>query len=171
MISDVTFAVFHYPMADLLWVSCRYAWLTHIHQSTCEYNFLTYGATFCPISDCHSGSLAFILIHNFSPLPRKHFGSFHVSCPPTCYTPRRVSVQKHFVKCVSKHFHENKQNNFNQYLNQTPTQPITPDKHWLSPKVSHIFKALHNTVLKVCILFRHQYAKFYLQCAMWKLYA
>ena len=91
MISDVTFAVFHYPMADLLWVSCGYAWPTHIHQSTCEYNFLTHGATFCPISDCHSGSLAFILIHNFSSLPRKHFGSFHVSCPPTCYTPRRVS--------------------------------------------------------------------------------
>lgn len=62
MISDVTFAVFHYPMADLLWVSCGYAWPTHIHQSTCEYNFLTHGATFCPISDCHSGSLAFILI-------------------------------------------------------------------------------------------------------------
>ena len=91
MISDVTFVVFHYPMADLLWVSCGYAWPTHIHQSTCEYNFLTHGATFCPISDCHSGSLAFILIHNFSPLPRKHFGSFRVSCPPTCYTPRRVS--------------------------------------------------------------------------------
>ena len=67
MISDVTFVVFHYPMADLLWVSCGYAWPTHIHQSTCEYNFLTHGATFCPISDCHSGSLAFILIHNFSP--------------------------------------------------------------------------------------------------------
>ena len=65
MISDVTFVVFHYPMADLLWVSCGYAWPTHIHQSTCEYNFLTHGATFCPISDCHSGSLAFILIHNF----------------------------------------------------------------------------------------------------------
>ena len=92
MISDVTFAVFHYPMADLLWVSCGYAWPTHIHQSTCEYNFLTHGATFCPISDCHSGSLAFILIHNFSSLPRKHFGSFHVSCPPTCYTPRPVSL-------------------------------------------------------------------------------
>ena len=92
MISDVTFVVFHYPMADLLWVSCEYAWLTHIHQSTCEYNFLTHGATFCPISDCHSGSLAFILIHNFSPLPRKHFGSFRVSCPPTCYTPRPVSL-------------------------------------------------------------------------------
>jgi len=57
MISDVTFVVFHYPMADLLWVSCGYAWPTHIHQSTCEYNFLTHGATFCPISDCHSGSL------------------------------------------------------------------------------------------------------------------
>lgn len=92
MISDVTFVVFHYPMADLLWVSCGYAWPTHIHQSTCEYNFLTHGATFCPISDCHSGSLAFILIHNFSPLPRKHFGSFRVSCPPTCYTPHRFPL-------------------------------------------------------------------------------
>ena len=65
MISDVTFAVFHYPMADLLWVSCGYAWPTHIHQSTCEYNFLTHGATFCPISDCHSGSLAFITFRHY----------------------------------------------------------------------------------------------------------
>jgi len=92
MISDVTFVVFHYPVANLLWVSCGYAWLTHIRQSTCEYNFRTHGATFCPISDCPSGSLAFILIHNFSSLPRKHLGSFGVPCSLTCYTPRQVSL-------------------------------------------------------------------------------
>jgi len=92
MISDVTFVVFHYPVADLLWVSCGYAWQTHIRQSTCEYNFRTHGATFCPISDCPSGSLAFILVHNFSSLPRKHLGSFGVPCPLTCYTPRQVSL-------------------------------------------------------------------------------
>lgn len=92
MISDVTFAVFHYPMAGLLKASRGYVWPTHIHQSTCGYNFPTHGATFCPTSDCHSGSLAFILIHNFSPLPRWHGGSYRVPCPPTCYTPRPISL-------------------------------------------------------------------------------
>ena len=91
MISDVTFVVFHYLLADLFWVSYKCTCATHIYQNTCEFNFHTHGATLCPISDCHSGSLAFILIQNFSSLPRKHLGSFSVPCPPTCYTPRRVS--------------------------------------------------------------------------------
>ena len=66
--SGVTFVVFRYPTADLFRVMREYAWLTHIHRNTCGYNFHTHGATFCPISDCPSGSLAFTLIHNFSSL-------------------------------------------------------------------------------------------------------
>ena len=92
MMSDVAFVVFHYPLADLFWVSCKCTCATHIYQNTCEYNFRTHGAILCPISDCPSRSLAFILIHNFSSLLRKHFGSFSVSYPLTCYTPHPVSL-------------------------------------------------------------------------------
>lgn len=92
MMSDVTFVVFHYPMADLFWVSCKCTCATYIYQNTCEYNFHTHRATLCPISDCPSRSLAFILIHNFSSLLCKHFGSFSVPYPLTCYTPHPVSL-------------------------------------------------------------------------------
>ena len=92
MMSDVAFVVFHYPMADLFWVSCKCTRATHIYQNTCGYNFRTHGATLCPISGCPSRSLAFILVHNFSSLLRKHFGSFSVSYPLTCYTPHPVSL-------------------------------------------------------------------------------
>ena len=37
-------------------------------QRTNEFSFRTLGATLCPTSGCHSGSLAFILIHNVSSL-------------------------------------------------------------------------------------------------------
>lgn len=68
VLSDVTFVIFHFPVDGLLRISRTHTTSTHMCHSTGEFSFHTPGVTLCPASDYHSGSLAFILIHDFSSL-------------------------------------------------------------------------------------------------------
>lgn len=68
VLPDVTFVIFHFPVDGLLRISRTHTTYKHMCHSTGEFSFHTPGVTLCPASDYHAGSLAFILIHDFSSL-------------------------------------------------------------------------------------------------------